>query len=154
MVDYRLNIQANSVSKAPFNLWPYQLKFCLMRPILIYRSKISTVNDSINTEVFPGRDQAQLYSLDPLDKYAKSRNLTLEKIKFLAELLDITGDLPDRSKLHSLKIIQNHVINEKIAPDVVADKVATALYLQDIQPHITKLPEPLRRRITDLSTPM
>ena len=154
MVDYRLNIRAKSQSKASFNLWPYQLKFCLMRPMLIYRSEISTVNDSISTEVFPGRDQGQLYNLDSLDKYARSQNLTLDKINFLAELLGIADSLPKGSKVNSLQFIQNHIANEKIGPDVVADKIATALYLQAIQPHLTKLPEPLKGRITGLSSSM
>ena len=151
MVDYRLNIQARSESKASFNLWPYQLKFCLMRPTLIYRSTISTVSDSISTEIFPGRDQAQLHSLDSLDEYSRSQNLTPDKIKFLSKLLDITDELPERRKLDSLKFIQEHITNEEIAPAVAADKVATALYLQDIKTRIAELPEPLKGRITALS---
>ena len=151
MVDYRLNIQANSRSKAPFNLWPYQLKFCLMRPTLIYQSTISTVNDSISTDIFPGRDRAQLYSLDPLGEYSGSQNLTLDKIKLLSKLFHITGELPEKAKRDSLRFIQRHITNEKITPTVVADKVATALYLQDIKNHIAELPEPLKGRITALS---
>lgn len=35
MIDYYMNIRSASRSKAPFNLWPYQLKFDVMRPYLI-----------------------------------------------------------------------------------------------------------------------
>lgn len=41
MIDYYKNIRAASSSKASFNLWPFQLKFDLMRPLLIYRSYIT-----------------------------------------------------------------------------------------------------------------
>lgn len=150
MIDYRLNIQARSTSKAPFNLWPYELKFCLMRPMLIYQSIISVPNDSIRTKVFPGRDQPQLHSLKSLAEYSRAQNLTPKKIKFLAELLGVAGKLPEKTKLASLKFIQEHITNQKEIPAKVADKTATALYLHDIQPHIASLPEPLKGRIADL----
>ena len=151
MVDYRLNIQARSASGAPFNLWPYELKFSAMRPMLIYRSVISTVDDSIRTTIFPGRDPAQLDRLRPLDQYFRSQNLTPDKIKFLAELLGIPEELPSMTKRDSLNYIQSFVDQQNVAPEVVADKVAKALYLNDIEVHITRLPEPLLSRIRTLT---
>ena len=152
MVDYRLNIQAHSTSRAPFNLWPYDLKFSVMRPMLIYRSIISTVDDSIRTTIFPGRDQAQLHSLTPLHQYSNSRNLTIDKIRLLAELLGIPGGLPSMTKRSSLNYIQSYVSEQNVAPEVVADKVAAALYMSDIEVHITGLPEPLLSRISTLAS--
>ena len=155
MVDYRLNIQAKSISKAPFNLWPYQLKFCLMRPRLIYQSTISTESDSIQTKIFPGRDQAQLHSLKPLNEYFRSQNLTLDKIKLLSELLEISSRFPSQStKRDLLRSVQSYITSEEIPPAVVADQVATALYFQEIQVHIKDLPEPLQGRIDALSLPI
>ena len=151
MVDYRLNIQSKSTSGAPFNLWPFELKFGLMRPKLIYCSTISTVDDSINTMVFPGRDQAQLYCLRRLEMYSRSKNLTEDKIKVLATFLDVAGELPQRTKGDSLKFIQQRIDRNGIDPELVADTVATALFLDDISGSIDELPEPLRRRIADLS---
>ena len=150
MVDYRMNIQAKSSSKAPFNLWPYSLKFCLMRPSLIYQSTISLAENSIKTQIFPGRDQAQPHSLEPLADHSRSNNLTSDKIKVLASLLGINSQPPNR-KRDFLEFIQSHISDQKISPAVVADKAATALYLQDIEPHIPTLPEPLKHRILDLS---
>ena len=151
MVDYRLNIQSKSTSRAPFNLWPFQLKFCLMRPELIYRSTISIASESINTEIFPGRDLPQLHGLEPLDTYSRSQNLTIDKIKLLAKLLDFSEELPQMTKRNSLGFIQEYINNRGIATTEVADKVATALYLEDIRTHIATLPEPLRSRITAIS---
>lgn len=149
MVDYRMNIQPNSSSKAPFNLWPYSLKFCLMHPLLIYRSTISLAEDSIRTEIFPKRDRAQTHGLEPLADHSESRNLTLDKIRILARLLGI-GAQPPNKKRDFLEFIQNHIDDREIPPAAVVDKVAAALYLQDIETHISSLPEPLKSRISGL----
>ena len=152
MVDYRLNIQSKSTSKAPFNLWPYDLKFCLMRPLLIYQSTISAVTDSISTEIFPGRDAARLHNLASLEKYSSSRNLTLDKIKLLARLLGVTEEMHGKPKKEILRFIQSHIDRRKIDPVTVADKMAVVLYFQDIKSHIASLPQPLKDRIVKLST--
>lgn len=153
MVDYRLNIQERSRSRAPFNLWPYQLKFCLMRPLLIYQSVISTVDDSINTLVFPGRDQAHPHNLKPLREYSRSQNLTLDKIIRLSELLGVPVNIRSyHTKRSLLDSIQSYITEKHISPTVVADQVATALYFSDIEEHIPDLPKPLKGRIEDLTT--
>lgn len=152
MVDYHLNMRADSSSKAPFNLWPYQLKFCLMRPLSIYQATISAVDVSIRTLLFPGRDPARLHGLRPLDEYARSRNLTSDKIKFLAHLLGLAGKWPAKTRRDFLTHIQRHVDQRQIGPATVADKVATALYRQEVEPHGAQLPEPLKSRIAALSS--
>lgn len=152
MVDYRLNIQSHSKSKAAFNLWPYRLKFSLMNPMLIYRSTISTMDDSINTEIFPGRDQARLHNLKSLDKYSRSKDLTFDKIKFFAKLLGYSSPLPVKTRRNSLEILQEYISTRKITSSVVANTLATAFYLEDIKCHIKRLPEPLKNRIVDLYT--
>ena len=151
MVDYHLNIQAKSTSGAPFNLWPYQLKFCLMRPILIYQSIISTISDSIVTNVFPGRDEGKMHNVEALYMYSRSKNLTMQKIRLLAELVGLTERLPATSKRDSLFYIENHISESNIPRSVVADKLAAALYWDDIKGHIVTLQEPLEWRITALS---
>ena len=152
MVDYRRNIQPKSRSGAPFNLWPYQLKFCLMRPMLIYQSTISTVNDSINTSIFPGRDHAQLYNLKPLQEYSQSQNLTFDKITLFTKLLNVTNGLPEVRKKDRLQSIQRHISEQDTPPETVADNLATALYMPDIKVHILTLPEPLLSRLTAMSS--
>ena len=83
LVDYRYNIQANSKSGAPFNLWPYLPKFDLMRPLLIYRARIES-NDSVLYLAFSGRDPPQPHLLKPLAKYSRSTNLSSESLASLA----------------------------------------------------------------------
>lgn len=148
MVDYRMNIQSNSTSKAPFNLWPYKLKFCLMRPKLIYRSTISTRTDSITTEIFPGRDNPKLHQMDELGNYSQSRNLTLEKISSFASRLGMQGELGTLTKQEALKTIQEY-IDEKsdIRPEDIADELSYAMYFQDIEVHMENLEDPLKGRI-------
>ena len=54
------------------------------------------------------------------------------------------------SKVNSLNYIQSFIDEQDLAPEEVADKVATALYMSDIKVHITGLPEPLLSRISTL----
>ena len=150
MVDYRLNIQAKSQSRAPFNLWPYQLKFDLMRPNLIYRSIISTVSDSVDTVLFPGRDAARVRPINPLGKYARARNLTADKIELLADALGVPDAPPRARKRERLDFIQNHIETTGVSRETVADALATSLYANDIERHVPTLPEPLRGRIESL----
>ena len=152
MVDYYRNIRTRSSSKAPFNLWPYSLKFCLMRPMLIYRSKISTVNDDIRTEAFPGRDVPVLCKLRPLPDYARSNNLTLSKIRQLSKSLKISGTVPKKTKRSALEFVQSRIDLEETSSEMVADKAAFALYFREIKAHLGKLPEPLKSRMESLLT--
>lgn len=150
MVDYRLNIQAKSNSGAPFNLWPYQLKFDLMCPVLIYRSIISTVSDSVDTVLFPGRDAARLRPIKPLGEYARARNLTADKIDILSDMLGVPNGLPRARKRARLDFIQSRIETAGMPPETVADTLATALYANDIERHVPTLPEPMRGRIRSL----
>ena len=150
MVDYRLNIQAKSTSRAPFNLWPYQLKFDLMRPTLIYRSIISTVSDSVDTTLFPGRDAPQPHTIKALGEYSRARNLTPDKIEILSGLLGVPGELPRGGKRARLDFIQRRIDASGLSHETVADTVATALYVKDIERHVPDLPEPMRNRVESL----
>lgn len=90
LIDYYENIRSASRSKAPFNLWPFQMKFDMMRPTLIYRSYIAE-DDTITTEQFPGRDSAKPpYRVD-LTRYVRSKNLTSEKVSDFARRIGYTG---------------------------------------------------------------
>lgn len=145
IVDYYYNIRKASKSKAPFNLWPFQLKFDLMKPLLIYRSLISA-NDTITTDVFPGRDDATVHPLKPLADYSQSLNLTLVKCRLAAGLLK--AELPqNQNKREVLNAIQAHVQRKRIHHGKVADVLAHALYWPDIEEHVKSLPQPLRKNI-------
>lgn len=145
LVDYYFNIRKASKSKAPFNLWPFQLKFDLMKPVLIYRSLISA-DDIITTEVFPGRDKAVNHPLKPLPEYAQSQNLTADKSKAVARLLKAKVDNAG-SKRDILTELQAHITRERLPHARVADTLAHALYWPDIEEHAGALPQPLRQNI-------
>lgn len=145
MIDYYFNIQAKSKSKAPFNLWPYQLKFDIMRPLLIYRSLIKP-DDSIQTVIFPGKNDAERHLIQSLKNYSRSLNLTTEKVRALAASLGLTK-LVGKAKDEILVEVQNHVNKRKISTDALSDALAFALYYPEIKPHLTKVPEPVRKKL-------
>ncbi len=97
MIDYYLTIRSASTSKAPFNLWPYQLKFDLMKPTLIYRSFI-TKDDRVQTTIFPGRDSPQLHRLKRLPEYSQSQNLSKEKVLHFCESIQASVELSSGKK--------------------------------------------------------
>jgi|GEM_PF-486762 len=148
MIDYYLNIRAKSKSKAPFNLWPYSLKFYLMKPTLIYRSYIDS-SDRVRTEIFPGRDNPILEPLPPLGQFARSRNLTLEKVRDVAKALKIPTT-----------IIQQHQQNKKqllemiesfrgvlFADSDLVEAMAHHFYWDKIQPYLNALPKGLQDHV-------
>jgi len=144
MIDYYINIRAASKSKAPFNLWPYQLKFDLMRPILIYRSYI-TKEDKVQTEIFPGRDREKPHLLQPLPTYSQSQNLTRDKIVSFSESIQANIQ-PVDNKRRLLEQVQQFLDRAKLPPDTVVDKLAKALYWPEIQQHLGGLSKSLRDR--------
>lgn len=145
LVDYYYNIRQASKSKAPFNLWPFQLKFDLMKPMLIYRSLIAA-DDSITTEVFPGRNMAVEHPLKPLTAYSQSQNLTAEKCRAAARLLRVK--IADgKSKRDILAELQAHITRERLPHARIADALAHAMYWPDIEDRVPTLPQPLRQNI-------
>lgn len=144
LVDYYFNIRKN----APFNLWPFQLKFDLIKPLLIYRSLIAADN-TITTQVFPGRDEPTIHPLQSLSDYSRSQNLTVDKCRLAARLLKV--EIPQtESKRAILNTIQTHVNRERIQQGTVADVFAYALYWPDIEEHAKGLPQPLRQNIENV----
>jgi RNA polymerase subunit RPABC4/transcription elongation factor Spt4 len=144
MIDYYKNIRSASQSKAPFNLWPFQLKFDLMKPFLIYRSYI-TKDDQVETEIFPNRDPEQLHLLQPLPSYSQSQNLTVDKILSFAQSINAPIQAID-SKKKLLEQIQKFIEGSNLKPEVIADKLAQALYLSDTQAYFDDLPKSIKER--------
>lgn len=144
MIDYYKNIRSASTSKAPFNMWPFQLKFDLMRPTLIYRSYI-TKEDKVQTEIFPGRDPETLHSLQPLPHYSKAQNLTREKILSFANMIQVDIQ-PVGNKKKLLEQVQHFLDESDLPPQTVADKLAEALYLPGTEQHLYELPQSLKER--------
>lgn len=144
MIDYYRNIRSSSSSKAPFNLWPYQLKFDVMRPLLIYRSHI-TKDDHIVTHLFPRRNESLLHRLKPLREYSRSQNLKKEKVLQFAEYMRCPVDRSS-SKAKLLDEIQNFIDQTRPNPYAIADNLAKALYLSGIQHYTSALPLQIREK--------
>lgn len=75
MVDYFLQIRSKSKSQAPLNIWPHQLKFCLMGPTRIYQARISSDN-TVETLQFPGDNPPVSQFPDSLAMFVRSTILT------------------------------------------------------------------------------
>ena len=144
MIDYYKNIRAASSSKAPFNLWPFQLKFDLMRPALIYRSYI-TKEDKVKTEIFPGRNPEVLHLLQPLPTYSQSQNLTRDKILVFAKSIRSEIQLVE-NKRKLLEQIQKFLDKSNFSPEFVIDNLAEALYLPETKPYLNELPKTIKER--------
>lgn len=145
MIDYFKNIKSASKSGAPFNLWPFQLKFELMRPVLIYQSFIRP-DDTIDTVKFPGRDAEEVYPLSPLPTFSRSRNLTSVKVRNFAKELALK--LPRTEKCVDLLTAAAEGISSRRIPEaIVVDMLAKCLYWPEIEEYVEGLPAQLRKRL-------
>lgn len=145
LIDYYSNIRAASVSKAPFNLWPFSLKFDLMRPRLIYRSFIG-YDDKITTERFPSRDMPEILGLPKLCDYSRATNLTVPKVVSFANYLGLSIGvaLPKRAMLLKL---DEQILGAGLDPALICDALSLALYKSEIQPHLNQLPHRLSQKL-------
>ena len=141
MIDYFENIRRKSVSKAPFNLWPFHIKFELMCPRLIYRSFISS-DDIVTTQIFPGRDEPRSISAFALSPYSRARNLTIPKLHKYARKIGIEGSLSNR-KLTVIRQIEENVIRSGVPAEEALDSLAVCVYWHDIEERIGGLPAAL-----------
>jgi hypothetical protein len=145
LIDYYRNIKSASSSGAPFNLWPYSLKFELMRPLLIYRSFILPDN-TIQTTLFPGIHQAQPHPLSPLVDHSSSRNLTAEKVIEFGRALGL--NLPTSTKkLQILQAVQQQIAERFLPPEVVVNALARTFYRAEVEPHLKNLPRVMRQQL-------
>lgn len=145
LIDYYKNIKAASKSGAPFNLWPFQLKFELMRPLLIYQSFVLPDN-TIQTRVFPGRDAGEHHPLSALPTFSRSHNLTADKVREFGTLLGL--NLPNgANKAALLEVAQAEILARKLDSDVVVDGLARTLYRAEVAPHLPGLPATMREQM-------
>lgn len=145
MIDYYLNIRAKSKSKAPFNLWPFQLKFDLMKGKLIYRSLIKS-DETIETIIFPGRDKHIIHRPKSLSDYSRSSNLKLPILYTFADDIGCNV-LENDSKKQLITKIDKYINNLGGFKDDIIDSLAKNLYWNSIEPHIESLPVPLKEKL-------
>ncbi len=138
MIDYYQNTRAKSKSKAPFNLWPYSLKFELMRPELIYQSIIGA-DDTIDTLVFPGRDLPRPHPLSAMIAHMGTK-VSTQTWRAIAEALKgpRTGD-----RRGDLQFIDEVRSSGASANSDLCDLIARQYYGPLLKEHLGKLPPPI-----------
>ena len=138
MLDYYKNIWPKSKSHAPFNLWPYSLKFELMEPLLIYRSKIDG-KGVITTLCFPGITPAVPHKLSDLTKIpVDSSHKTA--LRNLAASYQIECPLKVSVK-QLLKLLQEYRVENNIPDATFTNQLRESIYMPHISPFIDKLPK-------------
>ena len=138
MVDYYYNIRAKSSSKAPFNLWPWLPKFFLMEPERIYLSEIS-VDGSIFTKIFPGRDDSRTMEIPKLTQWARSRGFTIVDLEKFCKKHKIVYK-GSTTKKDFLLSIEKWRKKKGISNKELAEKLASLFYDARITKHKALLP--------------
>ena len=148
MADYYLNIRAKSASKAPFNMWPHELKFLLTRPELIYRSLIRG-DGRIETLVFPTLGNGYAESLRPLETYARATTLTPQAVRLA--LARLTGRDPGAlSKRAGLARLEEERQGRLLDNGLLCDLLAEAVYLPLLEPVKAYIPPQIRMGYPEL----
>ncbi|MDJ0743027.1 MAG: MamI family restriction endonuclease [Xenococcaceae cyanobacterium MO_167.B27] len=143
MIDYYFNIRKN----APLNIWPFQLKFDLMRGKLIYISLIIHQENRIETQIFPGRDKSQIHYPQNISIYSRSRNLTFKKLQLFATQLKLNCS-NYQNKTQLIKAIDNLIEHQGGFDNQIIDMLAKCLYWDNIEKYISELPSTLSSTLT------
>ena len=142
MIDYYFNIK----SSAPFNLWPFMLKFYLMKPELIYHSVISSLDDSVTTILFEGqRGKAKIDSLQNLENYARSSSDSLSDSDISSIAAQLNIDVSGLKRKEMLQKIQAKRDRKLIPEQRLLDLFAKALYGERISPYLKFLPSNVKK---------
>lgn len=152
MIDYYKNIRALSKSKAPFNLWPYSLKFELMGGTLIYRSLIHN-DDRIDTEIFPGRDSPTLVPLSELTAHSKARVDMECWGEVWSACVQLGANLPadaPQSKKDLLGQLEAARGSLPCSEGDLIELIALCYYRKLVTPHIDSLPKAISDRVLQL----
>lgn len=142
-IDYYLNIRPNSKSSAPFNMWPYQLKFYLTKPKLIYQSIIYS-DDTIKTIIFPTLENTTYTILPKLDLFSRTTTLTINNLQAILFKINPRAIKKRRTKIQLLQEIEQLRQSKDISNDSLCDTFAEKIYYPLISPSIDKIPELLK----------
>ena len=142
MIDYYFNIRAKSPSHAPFNMWPYKLKFYLTNPKVIYKSVING-DGTIKTKVFPTLNNGYIDELSPLQDYYSSTTLQVSHIIEVAKKMNPSVKLKGNKK-QALEQLENLRTQLKIDNSTMCEYLSEAIYLPLISTYEKDLPKPLQ----------
>lgn len=149
MSDYKVNIQAKSKSGAPFNLWPYSLKFILMKPRLIYRARI--LSDSIETIIFPNeKGSPETFPLPKLSELTSKRTLSTEAMVSLLASNGV-GGASEMGKAQLVKSLE--AVRAALGEEVFVEQLAIHIYKPLLSPKLNQLPDAFRGLVSELVTP-
>lgn len=146
MMDYHVN----STKNAPFNMWPYMIKFALTNPKLIYRSKIS-VSGEICTEIFPTLDNGYYDEINPLPTYWSSQTITTKHVKNLIKQINASERITGLNKKELLEKFEALRQSHNISNLDLCNMLAEEIYLPKIQSKKAQIPNALKSLFTDLS---
>ncbi|WP_315335701.1 MamI family restriction endonuclease [Fusobacterium pseudoperiodonticum] len=136
ILDYYQNILTKSDSKAPFNLWPYMLKFQLMQPKLIYRSIIS--ESEVTTTIFEDYLGGNVETLYPFVRFHKANNLTQNILKNVIQKLChkynlyVKGNIDSYNKKKLCEIIDEIILKYNVPNNTLCDILSESLYFENI----------------------
>lgn len=145
MMDYHVNSNKN----APFNMWPYSIKFELTNPTLIYRSRI-TATGELTTQIFPSENNALVEELKALPLYEGSKTFKVEHIKNLIKKLIPTARISRLNKRELLGLLENYRTTNGISNLDLCNMLADEIYLPLIVPKKEQIPSALRNAFPDL----
>ncbi|MCM1171187.1 MAG: MamI family restriction endonuclease [Clostridium sp.] len=137
MVDYYFNIRAKSSSKAPFNMWPYQFKYYLTKPIKIYESTIKEDN-TIETRIF--MPDVKKCDRVKFSLFARASTITLENLNHVADKFNIkVNDRACKNKI--LKSIDEWLQINDDKYECFVDEFAKSVYIPLIKPYKDEIPK-------------
>jgi len=146
LTDYKINIQGSSASGAPFNLWPHMLKFELMAPKLIYRSRI--LENSIETVLFPGKKgEAITAPVSPMNYHRASTTLKLANLCNFLSNVGLTY-VAGISKSHALELVES--TRKTLGEDTFRFELIKCVYGPLIAPIRERIPAKILEKVPDL----
>ena len=134
ILDYYQNILSNSPSRAPFNLWPYMLKFHLMQPKLIYRSIISETE--VITTIFEDYLGGNVETLYPFVRFYTDTTLTKsileDVIQKLCQRYLLNVEEGCYTKKDLCEIIDEIILRYNVPNNTLCDILSESLYFENI----------------------
>lgn len=146
LIDYYLNIKTKSSSGAPFNMWPYQLKFLLTKPKLIYRSKIMG-NGNLDTIIFPTLKNGYYEKLDDMRHYSSAKTLTADSVMRVINILSPELKITSTDKNELLGALQAVRVAKDISNDSLCDVLSDCIYTPLLDPIQDRVPHELLEKI-------
>ena len=130
-------------------MWPYEFKFALTKPVLIYQSIIKT-DGSIDTRVFPTMNNTYEDELKPLVYYARATTITIDSLQKVIRRL-MGSSSTSYSKTELLKLLEKFREENEITNAVLCDTFAEEIYLPLIIPKKSDIPTEIKSKFPELA---